>query len=536
MNAPISEVMTRNVVCVPEYFSVTTLEELLLEHHLSGAPVVDDGGKVVGFVAITDVVRELYLRDDTAEAFADDSLGWGFHQEPEPRTVAHVMVPSTFVLPVSCPVAEAVSLMTTQQVHRVPVVSDDGLLLGIVTAADIMRYLARAGRAASERAGIADGEGDVWNMAARARFAAADRVVSLGFLAGGVAYHVNNTLTPMRSSLERLVRFELSRRPPSAEQVHRIELLQDVREGVERIEQIICELKAFSHMDGPSRAIDVSELIEVAIGLAAHEIRHRARLVCDYAAVPLVRAKPAELRQVFLNLLINAVQAMPEGEAHMNEIRVMTRTDDHGCAVIEIQDTGTGIPPDVAARIFEPFFTARSEGKGLGLGLGLGLTVSRDIVLALDGEITIDSVVGKGTTVRVVLPPYDGEEVLSEVPNESRPDHAVTSERRRILVIDDGRPVAAALALELEAHDVVVAENGREALEILQRDKGFDMILCDLMMLELSGIDAYEALRLIDPTLLDGMVLMTGGAFTARARQFRASARAGRFPEPVAGG
>lgn len=428
MSAPISEVMTRNVVCVPEHFSVTTLEELLLDHDLSGAPVVDDDGKVVGFVTITDLVRELYHRHDTAEAFADDSLRWGFHQESEPRTVAHVMVPSTFVLPVSCPVAEAVSLMAIQQVHRVPVVSDDGLLLGIVTDADIMRHLARAGRAASEPGGIADGKSDVWNRADRARFAEADRVVSLGFLAGGVAHHVNNTLAPMRSSLGRLVSFELSRRPPSAEQFHRIELLQDVREGVERIEQIIRELKAFSHMDGPSQAIDASELIEIAIGLAAHEIRHRARLVCDYAAVPLVRAKPAELRQVFLNLLINAAQAMPEGEAHINEIRVVTRTDDHGCAVIEIQDTGTGIPPDVITRIFEPFFTARSGDKGLGLGLGLGLTVSRDIILALNGEITIDSVVGEGTTVRVVLPPYDGEAVLSEVPSESRPDHALTSE------------------------------------------------------------------------------------------------------------
>jgi signal transduction histidine kinase/CheY-like chemotaxis protein len=516
MHVPLSEVMARNVVCVPENLSVTTLEDLLLDQDLSGVPVVDDDGRPVGFVAMTDIVRELHYRAETAQALADDSLGWGFHEEREPTIVGQVMTPIAFELPGSCLVAKAVSLMATQDVHRVPVVSESGTLLGIVTAGDIVRYLARAGRETSESAEIPDAGSEARDVAAREHLTEADRVVSLGFLAGGVAHQVNNALTPMRLSLGRLVSFELSRRPLSAEQLHRIELLQDVREGVARIEQIIRELKAFSHTDGPSRAVDVSALLEIAIGLAAHEIRHRARLVCEYATVPPVRAKPAELRQVFLNLLVNAAQAIPEGEAHVNEIRVMTRTDDRGHAVIEIRDTGTGIPADVATRIFEPFFTARSEGKGL----GLGLTVSRDVVAALDGEITIDSVVGKGTTVRIVLPPCNPETVSSGVPNEPRPDPAVPSERRRILIVDDDRPVAAALALELADHDVVVAESGREALEILRHDKDFDVILCDLMMPEISGMDVHEALRLVDPSLLDRVVLMTGGAFTARARQF----------------
>jgi signal transduction histidine kinase/CheY-like chemotaxis protein len=516
MCVPIGEVMTQGVVCVPAHVSVTMLEELLLDRDLSGVPVVDDGGTLVGFVEMTDIVREVHYRADTAEGLANDRLRWGFHAEPEPRTVAQLMTPIAFELPASCPVAQAVNLMATQHVHRVPVVSHDGALLGIVTAGDIVRYLARAGRVASGRAELADADADARDVAERERLTEAERVVSLGFLAGGVAHQVNNALTPMRLSLGRLVSFELSRRPLSAERLHRIELLQDVREGVARIEQIIRELKAFSHTDGPSRAVNVSALLEVAIGLAAHEIRHRARLICEYATVPPVRAKPAELRQVFLNLLVNAAQAIADGEAHVNEIRVTTRTDDRGRAVIEIKDTGTGIPSDVAMRIFDPFFTTRSGGKGL----GLGLTLSRDIISALDGEITIDSVVGKGTTVLVALPPCDGETLSSAGPDELRPDHATPSERRRILILDDDRPVAAALALELEAHDVIVAESGREALEILRHDKDFDVILCDLMMPEISGMDVYESLRLVDPALLDRVVLMTGGAFTARAQQF----------------
>jgi signal transduction histidine kinase/CheY-like chemotaxis protein len=516
MRVPVSAVMSRRVICVPEHLNVATLEELLLDRDLWDVPVVDFDGRLVGLVAMTDIVREVHRRAETAESFHDDSLEPRFPAKPEPRTVGHVMTPIAFELPESCPVAQVVDLMAMQDVHQVPITSDDGTLLGIVTADDLVRHLTRPGRAVAAPVELADAGADAPEGTERERLSEADRVVSLGFLAGGVSHQVNNALTPMRLSLGRLVSFELSHRPLTAERLHRIELLQDVREGVARIEQIIRELKAFSHTDGPSRAVDVSALLEVAIGLAAHEIRHRARLVCDYAAVPPVRAKPAELRQVFLSLLVNAAQAIPEGEAHVNEIRVTTRTDAHGRAVIEIKDTGTGIPADVAPRIFEPFFTARSEGKGL----GLGLTVSRDIVSALDGEITVDSVVGKGTLVRIALPPCAEDAVAPEVPDEPRPDLEAPGERRRILILDDDRPVAAAIALELAAHDVVVAESGREALQILSHDKDFDVILCDLMMPEVSGIDVYEALRLIAPALLDRMVLMTGGAFTARARQF----------------
>jgi len=527
MRVPISEVMTRSVVCVLEHTSMAMLEELLLDHDLSGVPVVDTQGKLIGLVSMADIVRELHYQAEAAEASLATDLAWGFHAEPEPLTVAHLMAPVAFELPASCPVAKAVGLMATQHTHRVPVVSDDGVLLGIVTAGDIVRHLARAGVPDAEPAGVAGVVSA--REAERERKAETDRLVSLGFLAGGVAHQINNALTPMRLSVGRLASFELSRRPMSPERLHRIELLQDVREGVARIERIIRELKAFSHTDdSPSRAVDVSALLEIAIGLTAHEIRHRARLVCDYTAVPLVRAKPAELRQVLLNLLVNAAQAIPEGEAHMNEIRATTRTDEQGRAVIEIQDTGTGIPPDVVTRIFEPFFTTRPEGKGL----GLGLSVSRDIVAALDGQITVDSVVGKGTTVRVALPACYEEAVPPNAPSQVLPDPAETSERRRILILDDDRPVAAALALELEEHDVVVAESGREALEILRHDQDFDVILCDLMMPEISGMDVYESLRLLNPTLQGRVVLMTGGAFTARARQFLANVDAMMIEKP----
>jgi hypothetical protein len=240
------------------------------------------------------------------------------------------------------------------------------------------------------------------------------------------------------------------------EVLHRIELLQDVREGVARIERVIRELRGFSHLDdGPSRPVDVIELLEVAVGLAAHQIRHRATLRPAYGPVPAVRAMPAELRQVFLSLLVNATQAMPDGEAHVNEIRVTTRTDEQNRAVIEIADTGAGMPPEVLARMFEPFFTTHRDG-----GLGLGLAVSRDIITALEGQIEIESEVGRGTTVRVTLPGCSEQAAVARL---GAPIERAAPDRKRVLIVDDDRPVAAAIALGLAAHDVVVAESGREA-------------------------------------------------------------------------
>ncbi|HEY5949692.1 MAG TPA: ATP-binding protein [Kofleriaceae bacterium] len=366
---------------------------------------------------------------------------------------------------------------------------------------------------------------------ARAYLDEVDRLVSLGFLAGGIAHEVNNALTSMRLSLGRLVSFELSRRPLSDESKHRVELLQDVREGVSRIERIVRELKAFSHVDDEApRAIDVIGELDNAASLVGHEIRHRAKLIREYAAVPPVRARVASLRQVFVNLLLNAIHAIPEGEAHLHEIRISTRTDSSRRVVVEIADTGRGIAPDVARRVFEPFFTTSPNNA-----LGLGLAISRDVIAALDGEITIDSVEGKGTTVTVAIPASNDAIELTSVASVE-PPAPVAIARRRILIVDDDRPVAAAIAFELQGHDVVVAESGREALELLRREKNYDLILCDLMMPEVTGMDVYESLRSTDPVLLQKFVLMTGGAFTAQGRKFLSEVDAPVIEKPFEAG
>jgi signal transduction histidine kinase/ActR/RegA family two-component response regulator len=506
--ATLHDVMNREVISVCADVGIDTVEELLLACDLAGVPVVDPDRRLVGYVTMIDLVRE---RHDRGDIESPEDLRWGFHTVVPSRSVSELMIPVPFELQESCSVATAIELMTARHLHHVPVVSDDGILVGIFTTSDALRYFTR-----HEREENGGGEA-----------AEADRVVSLGFLAGGLAHQVNNALTPMRLTLGRLTSFELSRRPMSPERTHRVELLQDMREGVDRLERIVRDLTVFAHAnDAMPAAIDLIEVLDAAVGVAAHEIRHRAHLVLDYGPVPLVNARAADLRQVFLNLLINAVHAIREGEAHLNEIQVRTWTDDDGAANVEIRDTGSGIPADALQHLFEPFFTTQP-----GRALGLGLALTRDLVTAHNGTISVDSVVGSGTAIRIALPAGDEVDRVEHEEVPSAPP-GVLVERRRILIVDDDRPVAAAIALELREHDVVVAESGREALEILRHDKSFDVILCDLMMPEVSGKDVYEALRLIEPTLLRKVVLMTGGAFTREASEFLASVDAPLLEKP----
>lgn len=516
LNVPIRDVMSRDVVSVFGDLALDTLEEVLLEYELSGVPVIDRDRRLIGYAAMTDVMREHHDHDATAPIQQPE---WGFHTEESPTTIAEVMTPVAFELQEHCTVAVAIELMTSRAMHRVPVVSDDGLLVGIITADAILRFLAHGHRAGA-RHNVTDHSTE------------ADRVVSLGFLTNGLAHQVNNALTPMRLSLGRLTSFELSRRPMSPERMHRIELLQDVREGLGRIERIVRALTVFSHSDEtPKHSVDIAEALEAAIGVAHHEIRHRAQLVRDLRPVPRINARGDDLRQVFLNLLINAVHAIPEGEAHVHEIRVTTWTNVRGRAAIEIRDSGSGIAAEALPRIFEPFFTTHP-----GRALGLGLAVTRDLVTSLDGEIEVESALNRGTAIRLTFPPCDETSLVSGAPRDDEALVAEPASKLRVMIIDDDRPVAAAIALELGEHDVIVAESGREALEILRRDKDFDVILCDLMMPEVSGIDVYESLRLIDPALLGRVVLMTGGAFTHRAGEFLSSVDAPVLEKPFESG
>ena len=371
-----------------------------------------------------------------------------------------------------------------------------------------------------------------WNRMS-ARLAEAERLASLGRVAAGVGHEINNPLTfavlNVSQTLDKLKSMQawLDRLPADSAGLSKtksdlslmLEMLGDSRVGMERIGQTVSNLQRLSRQGPHDRgALDLSKVIEQSISMVWNQIRHRARLTKRLAEVPPVRGDAAALGQVFLNLLINAAQAIPEGDAERNEIVVSTRTVG-GEVVVEVQDTGQGIAPEDLPHVFEPFFTT----KAAELGTGLGLSISRQTVTDHGGRIEIESDVGRGTLFRVFLPLAPADELLSDGESQATPapEPKAAPEQARILVIDDeplmGRVIRAALA---GTYDVVVVSRATEAFERLAADPSFDLILCDVVMPDVGGPEVYATVCERWPRLAKRLVFMTGGAFTPATKEF----------------
>jgi len=354
----------------------------------------------------------------------------------------------------------------------------------------------------------------------QAQLLLADRMSSLGTLSAGVAHEINNPLAYVIGSLDLLA----SRLPIVCRELDRDtcrwleQQIERAREGSERVRTIVRDLKSFSRADEEKvTAVDLHRSLETSLTLVWNEIKHRARLVKDFAAVPPVRANEARLGQVFINLLVNAAQAIAEGDIDNNELRVVGRTDAAGNAVVEIHDTGCGIPAENLGRIFEPFFTTKPVGEGT----GLGLAICHGIITSMGGSLTAESTVGKGSVFRVVLP--GAKMTASAARPAARLHDRGGGHRGRVLVIDDEADLTDVTREGLAPfHDVLTTDDARQALEWIASGDRFDLILCDMMMPAMTGMEFYTRLQQQQPAQAAKVVFMTGGAFTPRAREFLA--------------
>jgi signal transduction histidine kinase/ActR/RegA family two-component response regulator len=353
-----------------------------------------------------------------------------------------------------------------------------------------------------------------------------EKLASIGMLAAGVAHEINNPASFVLANLEALAELLQSSDgkpktdPQAANRLgfsdilfEAMNIVHESKEGMARIHRIVRDLHAFSRVDEDASLLtDVNAAVDSSLTMLRSELRYRAQVERDLRATRRVRSSAARLGQVFLNLLMNAAHALAAGNPKRNRLYVRSY-DDGEHVVIEVEDNGPGISMEVMPRIFESFFTTKPPG----VGTGLGLPISRDIVSSLGGELTAESVPGRGALFRVRLPAA-GAGVVGR-PKTLPSSKAV--QRRRLLAVDDEALLLKAYRrMLISHHDVETTLGAKEALRLFGQDRGFDVVLCDLQMPDMSGSELYETVRQRWPELAQRFIFITGGACSPEARRF----------------
>jgi CheY-like chemotaxis protein len=235
-------------------------------------------------------------------------------------------------------------------------------------------------------------------------------------------------------------------------------------------------------------------------------------LIKELAEVPAVLGNDGRLAQVFLNLLVNAAHAIEEGDIRNNVVRVRTWSD-AAWVHAEVSDTGAGIAKEMLDSVFDPYVSTWS-GSGR---TGLGLALSKQVIEDYGGTITVDSEPGKGARFTVSLPHRAPAPTKPASPPKGQ---ANTPMGGRILIIDDEDGIRDSLRRMLGDYEVIEASDGTIARAILENDQRFDVILCDMMMPDLSGMELHAWLRVASPEVAKRVIFITGGAFTPRGREY----------------
>jgi two-component system cell cycle sensor histidine kinase/response regulator CckA len=333
---------------------------------------------------------------------------------------------------------------------------------------------------------------------AQARAARSDKLRALGELAAGVAHNLNNSLTVIQGRAQLL----LMRSAADGNK----KSLEVITQAVGDCSQTLRRLLDFSRRESTRHPVpvDLSELISSSVEIARPkwqaESANRTGTIdvrIDTPAPAFTLGDSSELREVALNMIFNAVDAMPQG----GTIDAGTRLEGN-TARFWIADTGAGMPAEVMARIFEPFYTTKGER-----GTGLGLSASHGIIENHGGEINVTSETGKGTRFEVILPLHEASSPVVAVPLTQ----TFGAKSARVLVVEDEEKVRVLLndAFRAEGHEVVEATTGAEAIKHLD-NREFDLMVCDLGLPELSGLHVARWVKEFRPDL--PVIIATGYA------------------------
>jgi len=388
----------------------------------------------------------------------------------------------------------------------------------------------------------------------RERLDSIERLASLACMAAGVAHQINNPLTVVLANAE-LVTRELERRRAGAAPAgveasgdqerldETIQMQTELRLAAQRIARIVANIQFFCQPSSPPSArADVRRAIERALRQTTTDLSGCARVIQDLRPVPKVKTSEAHLTEVMKQLLLNAGQAIEARPGAANEIRIHTRLAEDGSVLIEVADTGCGLSQEVQRRMFEPFFTT----KPLGEGTGLGLSICHGIVTSAGGRLSLEARPEGGAQVSVLLPSVDSAsgqmpsvprlgQLAARSPRLRLPSaKRLAREQRRILMVDDEPMLLRSVRRLLPEYELVCVESAKKALALLDAGRPFDLIVSDVMMPEMSGIDFYEELCARYPDEARRVVFVTGGALGHHVGSFLGSVPNMRLEKPFA--
>jgi signal transduction histidine kinase/CheY-like chemotaxis protein len=351
----------------------------------------------------------------------------------------------------------------------------------------------------------------------------ASRLASVGEMASGIAHEINNPLTSVIGFTQLLIQKDI---PDDIKQD--VEIIND---GVQRVSGIVKRLLTFARQHKLEREyIDINEVIKTTLALRAYgletgNIKVTTQLAPD---LPRTMADGGQLQQVFLNIIINAETEMESAHGG-GSLLVKTETIANTICIV-FKDDGPGIAEENLEKIFDPFFTTRDAGQGT----GLGLSVCHGIITEHNGRMYGESELGKGATFVVELP-LVSEPEQSEVPEVAEPatDEAKRLSGAKILVVDDEPAIRQFLSRVLadEGHKVETVDNASDALDRIKR-KRYNLILLDIKMPGMSGIELYKRVREIAQSLAGRVVFITGDVMGADTRNFFSKTKAPYITKP----
>jgi signal transduction histidine kinase/CheY-like chemotaxis protein len=342
-----------------------------------------------------------------------------------------------------------------------------------------------------------------------------EKLSALGVLAAGVSHEINNPCAALLSNLIVLRdQLQAALQRPRFQRIDAfeafvgdwVESVGDCINATGRIQSIVKTLNVFSRKSdtAPPTSVDINDEVRTVMRLIGKEVRFQARFDVSLApGMPRILAPPNSVTQIVTNLVVNSLQALETARSESPQVWISTDFDDEH-VMLEIGDNGPGILPDVLARIFDPFFTTKPIGKGT----GLGLSISRQLVQKMGGEIFAESEIGAGARFSVVL------ERTRNAAVEVRPEVQLppASDRLRVLLLDDDELILRSMQRSLATHfECLGLARARIALDALRADHEFDVVVSDVVMPEMNGLEFFSELSHEHPDLAARTLFISGG-------------------------